>query len=70
MISKDYEGKSVHLVCILIKCIFSCDLAKELLYLLLWTLCQSPAMEMKVSSGRVRIVKDPTNLYRIRMCLL
>ena len=30
LISKDYEGKSVHLVCILRAVCFSCDLAKRL----------------------------------------
>lgn len=60
LISKDYEGKSVHLVCILKGSVFfSCDLAKRItLPVTMDFMSVSSYGDEKVSSGRVRIVKD------------
>ncbi len=59
-ISKDYEGRSVHLICILKGSIFfSCDLAKRLTVpVTLDFMSVSSYGDETVSSGRVRIVKD------------
>jgi hypoxanthine phosphoribosyltransferase len=59
-ISKDYEGKSVHLICILKgSVLFSCDLAKRLTIPVTFDFMSvsSYGNETK-SSGRVRILKD------------
>jgi hypoxanthine phosphoribosyltransferase len=59
-ISKDYEGKSVHLICILKGSVFfSCDLAKRLsIPVTLDFMSVSSYGNETVSSGRVRILKD------------
>lgn len=59
-ISKDYEGKSVHLVCILKGSVyFCCDLAKRITVpVTMDFMSVSSYGDEKVSSGRVRIVKD------------
>jgi hypoxanthine phosphoribosyltransferase len=59
-ISKDYEGKSVHLICILKGSIFfSCELAKRLTVpVTLDFMSVSSYGSETVSSGRVRILKD------------
>jgi hypoxanthine phosphoribosyltransferase len=59
-ISKDYEGKSVHLVCILKGSVFfSCDLAKRItIPVTMDFMSVSSYGDEKVSSGRVKIVKD------------
>lgn len=59
-ISKDYEGRSVHLICILKGSVFfSCDLAKRLTVpVTLDFMSVSSYGDETVSSGRVRIVKD------------
>lgn len=59
-ISKDYEGKSVHLICILKGSVFfSCDLAKRItIPVTLDFMSVSSYGNETVSSGRVRIVKD------------
>ena len=59
-ISKDYEGKSVHLICILKGSIFfSCDLAKRITVPVTFDFMSvSSYGNETVSSGRVRILKD------------
>lgn len=59
-ISKDYEGKSVHLVCILKGSVFfCCDLAKRITVpVTLDFMSVSSYGSETVSSGRVRILKD------------
>lgn len=59
-ISKDYEGKSIHLICILKGSIFfSCDLAKRLtIPVTLDFMSVSSYGSETVSTGRVRILKD------------
>jgi len=59
-ISKDYEGKSVHLICILKGSVFfSCELAKRLtIPVTLDFMSVSSYGSETVSSGRVRILKD------------
>lgn len=59
-ISKDYEGRSVHLICILKGSVFfCCDLAKRLtLPVTLDFMSVSSYGSETVSSGRVRILKD------------
>lgn len=59
-ISKDYEGKSVHLICILKGSVFfCCDLAKRItLPVTMDFMSVSSYGDEKVSSGRVKIVKD------------
>jgi hypoxanthine phosphoribosyltransferase len=59
-ISKDYEGKSVHLICILKGSVFfSCDLAKRLTVPVTFDFMSvSSYGNETVSSGRVRILKD------------
>lgn len=59
-ISEDYEGKSVHLICILKGSVFfSCDLAKRITVpVTMDFMSVSSYGDEKVSSGRVRIVKD------------
>lgn len=59
-ISKDYEGKEVHLICILKGSVFfSCDLAKRLTVpVTLDFMSVSSYGNETVSSGRVKIVKD------------
>ncbi|CUH91745.1 hypoxanthine phosphoribosyltransferase [Herbinix luporum] len=59
-ISKDYEGKSVHLICILKGSVFfSCDLAKRITVpVTIDFMSVSSYGNELVSSGRVRIVKD------------
>ena len=59
-INKDYEGKSIHLICILKGSIFfSCDLAKRLTMRLSFDFMSvSSYGNETVSSGRVKIVKD------------
>ncbi|MBH1940741.1 hypoxanthine phosphoribosyltransferase [Mobilitalea sibirica] len=59
-ISKDYEGKSIHLICILKGSIFFfCDLAKRIkVPVTLDFMSVSSYGNETVSSGRVRIVKD------------
>lgn len=59
-ISKDYEGKSVHLICILKGSVFfSCDLARKItLPVTMDFMSVSSYGNETVSSGRVKIVKD------------
>jgi hypoxanthine phosphoribosyltransferase len=59
-ISKDYEGKQVHLICILKgSIVFSCDLAKRLTVPVTFDFMSvSSYGNETVSSGRVRILKD------------
>ncbi|NLK73948.1 MAG: hypoxanthine phosphoribosyltransferase [Clostridiales bacterium] len=59
-ISKDFEGKSVHLICILKGSVFfCCDLAKRITVpVTLDFMSVSSYGDEKVSSGRVRILKD------------
>ena len=59
-ISKDYEGKNVHLICILKGSVFfSCDLAKRITVpVTMDFMSVSSYGDEKVSSGRVKIVKD------------
>lgn len=59
-ISKDYEGKSIHLICILKGSVFfSCELAKRLtIPVTLDFMSVSSYGSETVSSGRVRILKD------------
>lgn len=59
-ISKDYEGKSVHLICILKgSIVFSCDLAKRLTIPVTFDFMSVSSYGSEtVSSGRVRILKD------------
>ena len=59
-ISKDYEGESVHLICILKgSAFFTCDLAKRLsIPVTLDFMSVSSYGSETVSSGRVRILKD------------
>jgi len=59
-ISNDYEGKSVHLICILKGSIFfTCELAKRLtIPVTLDFMSVSSYGSETVSSGRVRILKD------------
>ncbi len=59
-ISKDFEGKSVHLVCILKGSVFfTCELAKRLtIPVTLDFMSVSSYGSETVSSGRVRILKD------------
>lgn len=59
-ISKDYQGKSIHLICILKGSVFfSCDLAKRLtIPVTLDFMSVSSYGSETVSSGRVRILKD------------
>ena len=59
-ISKDYEGRSVHLICILKGSVFfCCDLAKRLtIPVTLDFMSVSSYGSETVSSGRVRILKD------------
>jgi hypoxanthine phosphoribosyltransferase len=59
-ISKDYKGKSIHLICILKGSVFfSCDLAKRLtIPVTLDFMSVSSYGSETVSSGRVRILKD------------
>ena len=59
-ISKDYEGESVHLICILKgRVFFSCDLAKRLsIPVSMDFMSVSSYGSEQVSSGRVRILKD------------
>ena len=47
-INKDYEGKQIHMICILRGSVFFCaDLAKKITCRFLWILWQHPAMEMR-----------------------
>lgn len=59
-INKDYEGKSIHLICVLKGSIlFSCDLAKRITRPLTFDFMSvSSYGNETVSSGRVKIVKD------------
>lgn len=59
-ISKEFEGKSVHLICILKGSVFfCCDLAKRLTVpVTVDFMSVSSYGNEKVSSGRVRILKD------------
>lgn len=59
-ISRDYEGKSIHLVCILKgSAFFCCDLAKRITVpVTLDFMSVSSYGNETISSGRVRIVKD------------
>jgi len=59
-ISKDYEGKSIHLICILKGSVFfCCDLAKNIsIPVTMDFMSVSSYGDEKVSSGRVRILKD------------
>ena len=59
-ISKDYEGESVHLICILKgSAFFSCDLAKRLsIPVTMDFMSVSSYGSEQVSTGRVRILKD------------
>ncbi|ROR25666.1 hypoxanthine phosphoribosyltransferase [Mobilisporobacter senegalensis] len=60
IISKDYEGKDVHLICVLKGGIFfTCDLAKRISApVTLDFMSVSSYGDETVSSGRVKIVKD------------
>ena len=45
-ISKEYEGKQIHLICVLKGGVFLCaNLQRELQFRYLWTLCVLEAME-------------------------
>ena len=45
-ISKEYEGKQIHLICVLKGGVFfMCELARESQFRYLWTLCVLEAME-------------------------
>lgn len=59
-ISKDYEGKEIHLICILKGSVFfSCELAKRLTIPVTFDFMSvSSYGNETVSSGRVRILKD------------
>ncbi|MDF2843525.1 MAG: hypothetical protein K0R00_1951 [Herbinix sp.] len=59
-ISKDYEGRSIHLICILKGSVFvSCELAKRItIPVTLDFMSVSSYGSGTVSSGRVRILKD------------
>ena len=59
-ISKDFEGKTVHLICILKGSVFfSCELAKRITVpVTIDFMSVSSYGDETVSSGRVRIVKD------------
>mgnify|MGYP001197112950 FL=1 len=59
-ISKDYEGREVHLICILKgSIVFSCDLAKRLTVPVTFDFMSvSSYGNETISSGRVRILKD------------
>lgn len=59
-ISKDYEGKTVHLICVLKGGVFiTCELAKNITVpVSLDFMAVSSYGDETVSSGRVRIVKD------------
>lgn len=59
-ISKEYEGKSIHLICILKGSVFfSCELAKRItIPVTLDFMSVSSYGNETVSSGRVRILKD------------
>ena len=59
-ISKDFEGKSIHLICILKGSVFfCCELAKRLtIPVTLDFMSVSSYGSETVSSGRVRILKD------------
>ena len=59
-ISKDYEGESVHLICILKGSIFfTCELAKRITVpVTIDFMCVSSYGSGTVSSGRVKIIKD------------
>lgn len=71
-ISKDYEGKSVHLVCILKGSVFfSCELAKRItIPVTLDFMSVSSYGNETVSSGRVRIVKDLDESIQSRHVLI
>lgn len=60
LISKDYEGKEVHLICVLKGGVFfTCELAKRItIPLTLDFMSVSSYGDGTVSSGRVKIVKD------------
>lgn len=60
VISKDYEGKEVHLICVLKGGVFfTCELAKRItIPLTLDFMSVSSYGDGTVSSGRVKIVKD------------
>jgi len=59
-ISEDYEGRNVHLICILKgSIVFSCDLAKRITVPVTFDFMSvSSYGNETVSSGRVRILKD------------
>lgn len=59
-ISKDFEGKNVHLICILKGSVFfSCDLAKRITVPVTLDFMSVSSYENEtVSSGRIRILKD------------
>lgn len=59
-ISKDYEGKSIHLICILKGSVFfCCELAKRItIPVTMDFMSVSSYGDEMVSSGRVKIVKD------------
>ncbi|MBE5966004.1 MAG: hypoxanthine phosphoribosyltransferase [Lachnospiraceae bacterium] len=59
-ISKDYEGKQLHLICILKgSVVFSCDLAKRITVPVIFDFMSvSSYGNETISSGRVRILKD------------
>ena len=49
-ISKDYEGKQIHLICVLKGGVFfMCELQRELRYRFPWTLCAWEATETEQS---------------------
>lgn len=60
IISKDYEGKEIHLICVLKGGVFvTCELAKNITVpLSLDFMAVSSYGDEQVSSGRVKIVKD------------
>lgn len=60
LISKDYEGKEIHLICVLKGGVFfTCELAKRItIPLTLDFMSVSSYGDGTVSSGRVKIVKD------------
>ena len=59
-ITKDYEGKSVHLLCILKGSVFfTCELAKHLtMPVTLDFMSVSSYGDQFVSSGRIKIIKE------------
>ena len=71
-ISKDYEGKAVHLICILKGSVFfCCELAKRITVpVTLDFMSVSSYGSETVSSGRVRILKDLDESIQGKHCII